>query len=75
METSNLQMEILHRLYHKKSIWELEPIEGFDKVLKSLFKMRLIYTTQSRQSPQSYDPYSTIKLTPYGITLFVKTVV
>lgn len=75
METSILKMEILHRIYHKKSIWELEPIEGFKQILTVLFEMRLIYRDENTNEPKSFDPYSKIRLTPYGIALMSKIII
>lgn len=65
METSNIQMEILYRIYHKKSIWELESIPGFVKALNGLFAMQLIFRGETKLP--SYDPYVNIRLTPKGI--------
>ena len=69
METSNLQMEILQRIYLKKSIWELESIAGFHQALKSLFNMCYIYTSDEKDQPTSYDPYCNIHLTARGRAL------
>lgn len=67
METSNLQMEILQRIYYKKSIWELETINGFDSALKSLISKNLLSIMENPKSISSYDPYCNLQLTSRGV--------
>lgn len=75
METSNLQLEILQRIYHKQSIWELESIDGFTQALKYLFERHYIYPLERKYPPTSYDPYAHIKLTAKGSALAMGYVV
>lgn len=74
MEASYLRMEILQRIYLKKSIWELETIAGFNQVLRSLFEKGYVCKDEGTP-PNTYDPYANIKLTTRGAAVAIGHVV